>query len=245
LGEPRDGEIGPGRRDVLLALVLAAPPLMLTMAEPDLGSSLVICVAILGMLLVSAVPKRYLLGLVGMGVGGAGAVVGLGLLKPYQLARFTSFVNPSADPRGTGYNSQQARIAVGSGGLLGKGLFHGQQTGGHFVPEQQTDFVFTVAGEELGFIGAALIVVLIGIVLWRGLRIAIQAADTFGMLMATGVVCWFAFQAFENVGMCLGIMPITGVPLPFVSYGGTATFANMIAVGLLLAVRLRSGPTFR
>lgn len=245
LGEPRDGEVGPGRRDVLLALGLAAPPMALTILEPDLGSTLVFCAAILGVMLVSGVKKRWLIGLGSIGAFGVISALSMHLLKPYQVARFTSFINPAADPRGTGYNSQQARIAVGSGGLLGKGLFHGEQTGGHFVPEQQTDFVFTVAGEELGFIGAAVIIFLMGIVLWRGLRIATQAADLFGVLVATGVVCWFAFQAFQNIGMCLGIMPITGVPLPFVSYGGTATFVNMIGVGLLQAVRIRSGPVFR
>jgi len=246
LGEPREGELhggsGPQPKDIALALALTAPPMALTMLQPDLGTTMVFCAAIMGVLVVSGVRKLYLVGLVGAGAGAGASAVFLGLLKPYQLARFTSFLNPAADPRGTGYNSQQARIAVGSGGLLGKGLFHGEQTGGHFVPEQQTDFIFTVAGEELGFLGAVLIIILIGIVLWRGLRIATQAADLFGTLLATGVVCWFGFQAFENIGMCLGIMPITGVPLPFVSYGGTATFANMIAIGLLQAVHLRHRP---
>jgi rod shape determining protein RodA len=246
LGEPREGELssdsGPQPRDVLLALGLVALPMGLTMLQPDLGTTMVFCAAILGVLIVAGVRKLYLVLLVGGGAAAAGLAVLLGLLKPYQLARFTSFLNPAADPRGTGYNSQQARIAVGSGGIFGKGLFHGEQTGGHFVPEQQTDFIFTVAGEELGFLGAALIIILIGIVLWRGLRIATQAADQFGTLVATGVVCWLAFQAFENIGMCLGIMPITGVPLPFVSYGGTATFANMIGIGLLQAVHLRHRP---
>ncbi len=246
LGEPRETELrtdaGPQPKDIALALALVAPPMALTMAQPDLGTTMVFCAAIMGVLVVSGVRKLYLVGLIGAGAGTAATAILLGLLKPYQLARFTSFLNPAADPRGTGYNSQQARIAVGSGGLLGKGLFHGQQTGGHFVPEQQTDFIFTVAGEELGFLGAALIILLLGIVLWRGLRIATQAADMFGTLVATGVVCWFGFQAFENIGMCLGIMPITGVPLPFVSYGGTATFANMIGIGLLQAVHLRHRP---
>jgi len=243
LGEPRDNEFGtdsgPQVRDILLALGLVALPMGLTMLQPDLGTTMVFCAAILGVLIVAGVRKIYLLVLVGGAAAIAASAVSMGLLKPYQLARFTSFINPAADPRGTGYNSQQARIAVGSGGVFGKGLFHGQQTGGHFVPEQQTDFIFTVAGEELGFLGAALIIILMAVVLWRGLRIATQAADQFGTLVATGVVCWFAFQAFENIGMCLGIMPITGVPLPFVSYGGTATFANMIGIGLLQAVHLR------
>ncbi|MFC4911250.1 rod shape-determining protein RodA [Actinomadura gamaensis] len=242
LGEPRDGEIGPGRRDVLLALGLAGIPAALIMLQPDLGTTLVFGVVVIGMLAVSGAAKRWIGGLVGGGVLAGLAVWFFGILKPYQLARFTAFIDPTADPRGAGYNAQQARIAIGSGGVVGKGLFHGEQTGGHFVPEQQTDFIFTVAGEELGFLGGALIVLLLGLVLWRGLRIASQAADLFGTLVATGVVCWLAFQAFENIGMTLGIMPITGLPLPFVSYGGSATFANMIALGLLQAVHIRRRP---
>ncbi|WP_018658310.1 rod shape-determining protein RodA [Actinomadura flavalba] len=242
LGEPRDGEDGPATRDVLLALALAGVPAAMIMLQPDLGTTLVFIAVVLGMLTVSGVQKRWLAGLVGGGVLLAVAVWFFGLLKPYQIARFTAFLDPSADPRGAGYNAQQARIAVGSGGVTGKGLFSGEQTGGHFVPEQQTDFIFTVAGEELGFIGGVLIVALLGVILWRGLRIASQAADLFGTLVATGVVCWLAFQTFENIGMTLGIMPITGLPLPFVSYGGSATFANMIALGLLQAVHLRRRP---
>jgi rod shape-determining protein RodA len=239
LGEPRDGEVGPGDRDIMLALVLTALPAVLILLQPDLGTTLVFAAVILGMLAISGVRKVWLSGLAAAGVIGGFAVWWLGILKPYQVARFTAFANPAADPRGAGYNAQQARIAVGSGGFFGKGLFNGEQTTGHFVPEQQTDFIFTVAGEELGFIGAAVILLLLGVVLWRGLRIATQAADLFGRLLATGAVCWLAFQTFENIGMTVGIMPITGLPLPFVSYGGSATFANMIALGLLQAVHLR------
>src|SRR5699024_7619029 len=136
-----------------------------------------------------------------------------------------------------GYNTIQARIAVGNGGIFGQGLFQGSQTQNGFVPEQHTDFVFTVAGEELGLIGAGVIVALTGVVLWRCLRTAQEADDMFGRLGAVGIACWFGFQAFQNVGMCLGIMPITGVPLPFVSYGGTAMFSSLMAVGLLLSIR--------
>jgi rod shape determining protein RodA len=242
LGEPRDGEVGPGRRDILLALALAALPAGLVMLQPDLGTTLVFATMIIGVLAMSGAPKRWVGGLVGAGFLLALAVWWFHLLKPYQLHRFTAFADPSADPQGAGYNAQQARIAVGSGGLLGNGLFHGEQTTGHFVPEQHTDFIFTVAGEELGFVGAALIIALLGVVLWRGLRIAREAADLFGGLVATGVVCWLAFQTFENIGMTVGIMPITGLPLPFVSYGGSAAFANFIAAGLLQTVHLRHNP---
>ena len=143
-------------------------------------------------------------------------------------------------PHGVGYNTQQARIAIGSGGLTGKGLFHGSQTQGRFIPEQQTDFVFTVAGEELGLLGAGGIILALGLVLWRGLRIATAATDPFGRLVAAGVVSWFAFQSFVNIGMTLGIMPVTGLPLPFVSYGGSSMFANVMAIGLLQNVHMRS-----
>ena len=135
---------------------------------------------------------------------------------------------------------EQARIAIGNGGVLGQGLFNGSQTRAGFVPEQQTDFVFTVAGEELGFLGGSLVIGLLGVVLWRGLRIAASAADPFGRLVAGGVVAWFAFQSFVNIGMTLGIMPVTGLPLPFVSYGGSSMFACLVAVGLLQGVHLRS-----
>ena len=124
--------------------------------------------------------------------------------------------------------------------MFGQGLFHGSQTNGHFVPEQQTDFVFTVAGEELGLVGAGLVVLLVGVVLWRGLTIAAKAEDAFGTLIAIGIVCWFGFQAFENIGMTVGIMPVTGLPLPFVSYGGSAMFAVMLGTGLLQNVYMRS-----
>ncbi|GAB2836130.1 rod shape-determining protein RodA [Actinocorallia aurea] len=239
LGEPRDGEVGPGRKDILIALGLAGAPAALIMLQPDLGTTMVLCVVVIGMLALSGASKVWTVGLVGAGVALAAGAVMAGVLKAYQIARFTAFVDPSADPRGAGYNAAQAKIAVGSGGMLGKGLFHGEQTTGQFVPEQQTDFIFTVAGEEVGYLGALVIVALIGIILFRGLRIAAHASDPFGTLVAAGVVCWLGFQTFENIGMCIGIMPITGLPLPFVSYGGSATFATMIALGLLQGVHVR------
>ena len=242
LGEPRDGEIGPGTRDILFALVLAGVPAVLVLMQPDLGTTLVFIAVVFGMLVISGTRKRWMFGLVGGAAFAIFAVWFFGLLEDYQIDRFTAFLDPDADPRGAGYNARQSRIAVGSGGIDGQGLFQGEQTSGNFVPEQQTDFIFTVAGEELGFIGGAVIVLLTGVVLWRGLRIATQAADLFGTLVAAGVVCWFGYQAFQNIGMTIGLMPITGLPLPFVSYGGSATFANMIGFGLLQAVHLRRRP---
>jgi rod shape determining protein RodA len=239
LGEPRDGQTAPGAGDLLAGLALASLVICLVVLQPDLGTTMVLSVLIFAMVAVSGVSKRWLGALVFSGVLAAAAAWRLHLLKPYQVDRFIAFAYPAADPKGVGYNAAQARIAVGSGGLFGRGLFHGQQTAGHFVPEQHTDFIFTVAGEELGFLGSALIVALLGVVLWRGLRIAYFCENGFGMLMAAGVVCWLGFQTFENIGMTLGLMPITGVPLPYVSYGGSATLANMIAVGLLEAVHMR------
>jgi rod shape determining protein RodA len=239
LSETRDGEDAPRDIDVLLALSFCALPMGLIMLQPDLGTTVVIIFIILGVLAVSGAPSRWVVGLLAAGVL-AGAVVAPHILSTYQKDRFAAFANPAIDPRGVGYNTRQARTAIGSGGITGKGLFHGTQTQGRFIPEQQTDFVFTVAGEELGLVGAGSIILLLGLVLWRGLRIASLALDPFGRLVAAGVVCWFAFQSFVNIGMTLGIMPVTGLPLPFLSYGGSSMFANLIAVGLLQNVHMRN-----
>jgi len=163
----------------------------------------------------------------------------VGALQDYQLARFTAFTNPGKDPQGVAYNINQAHIAIAHGGFSGQGLFHGLQTRGAFVPEQQTDFVFSVAGEELGFLGSAAIIGLFGVILWRGLKIA-AAATGASRLVAAGVVSWIGFQAFQNIGMNLGLTPVTGLPLPFVSYGGSSMFAQGIAIGLLQAIHRRS-----
>jgi rod shape determining protein RodA len=189
---------------------------------------------------VSGAGRGWLLGLFVGAVAVATAAVRLHVLKAYQIDRFMAFTNPGLDPKGAGYNVQQARIAIGNGGLFGQGLFHGSQTQSGFVPEQHTDFVFTVAGEELGLVGAGLLVGLLGVVLWRALRIAARTDDLFGRIAAAGIACWFGFQAFQNIGMCLGIMPVTGVPLPLLSYGGTSMFASLLAIGLLQNIHGRS-----
>ncbi|MET9785536.1 rod shape-determining protein RodA [Streptomyces canus] len=229
----------PDHRTVLQALGLAAVPMLIVMLMPDLGSVMVMVIIVLGLLLASGASNRWVFGLLGAGAAGAVAVWQLHILDEYQIARFAAFANPSLDPAGVGYNTNQARIAIGSGGLTGAGLFHGSQTTGQFVPEQQTDFVFTVAGEELGFVGAGLIIVLLGVVLWRACRIARETTELYGTIVAAGIVAWFAFQSFENVGMTLGIMPVTGLPLPFVSYGGSSMFATWVAVGLLQSIRVQ------
>ena len=226
----------PDHRTVLQALCLGAVPIVMV---ADLGQVMVMAAVVLGVLLASGASNRWIIGLVVAGVVGAVAIWTLGLLDEYQVNRFAAFANPALDPAGVGYNTNQARIAIGSGGLTGKGLGEGTQTTGQFVPEQQTDFIFTVAGEELGFVGGATILLLLGVVLWRACRIAREATDLYGTIIAGGVVAWFAFQSFENIGMSLGIMPVAGLPLPFVSYGGSAMFAVWIAVGLLQSVRIQ------
>ncbi|WP_052848337.1 FtsW/RodA/SpoVE family cell cycle protein [Streptomyces avicenniae] len=230
----------PDTRAVLQALGLVALPAVIIMLMPDVGQTMVLAAITLGALIASGTGRGWILGLIGLGIGGALAVWQAGLLDAYQINRFAAFANPSLDPAGVGYNTNQARIAIGSGGLTGQGLFHGSQTTGQFVPEQHTDFIFTVVGEELGFVGAASVIVLIGVILWRGCRIASGAPDMYGTIVAASIVAWIAFQAFQNMGMALGIMPVTGLPLPFLSYGGSSMFAIWIAVGLLLAIRARS-----
>ena len=240
LSEKRDAENEPRDIDVAFALGVAGIPIALILLQPDLGTVMVIATIVFGIIAVSGAKARWLIGILVGGALVAFVAIQVGILKQYQLDRLTAFTDPSQNGRTTGYNTQQARIAIGSGGMFGTGLFHGPQTQGHFVPENQTDFVYSVAGEELGFVGAALIIVLLGVVLWRAVRIAMRAADLFGRLVATGVATWIAFQAFENIGMNLGIMPVTGVPLPFVSYGGTSMFASWLAIGLLVNVHLRA-----
>jgi rod shape determining protein RodA len=238
LSEKRDSEHTPRHVDVLLALGVAAVPLAFVMLQPDLGSALVLAALVVGVITVSGAPARWVAGLLLIGVAGVGLALTTDVLDSYQKDRLTAFADPTVDPRGIGYQTRQVRIAIGSGGVEGAGLFQGGQTQGGFVPYQQTDFVFSVAGEELGFVGAAGLLVLQGVVLWRGLVVARRAEELFGRLVAVGVVCWFTFQVFQNVGMNLGIMPVTGLPLPFVSYGGSSMFASWLAIGLLQNVRL-------
>ena len=225
--------------DVAFALLIAAVPIGLVMLQPDLGTAVVMGMIVLGILAVAGTRLWWLIALLLLGVAGAFIAVQVGVLDQYQIDRLLAFANPELDPQGVGYNTNQARITVGAGSIFGAGLFQGTQTAGGFVPEQQTDFIYTVVAEELGFVGSIGIIALFAVVLWRAMRIAVRAEDLFGTLMATGIVCWFAFQMFQNVGMVIGIMPVTGVPLPFVSYGGTSMFANWMAIGLLENVHLR------
>ncbi len=239
LGDLHERASRPGALEVALALACGGLPLLLVILQPDLGVTILLLVLLVGMIAVSGVRLRWLAALGAAGALAALAIWSLHLLKPYQVQRLTAFANPSADPRGTGYSAAQAKIAIGSGRMFGQGLFHGQLVAGNFVPEQHTDFIFAVAGEELGFVGAVTIIALLAIVLVRAIRIAARADDMFGLLVASGIAIWFGVQSFINIGMTIGITPVTGLPLPFVSYGGSALFADMIAVGVLLAVHRR------
>ena len=239
LAEKREGSQDPTSLDVLQSLAVAAIPLLLIIAQPDLGTAIIISAAVVTIIAASGAQTRWPLGLLSLSGIGAYVAIKIGVLDEYQLKRLQSFVDPTADPQSTGYQLRQARITIGSGGFFGKGLFNGPQTNGRFVPEQQTDFIFTVAGEELGFLGCIFILALYSIVLWRALVIARRSNDIFGRLVCIGIMAWFGFQIFENIGMAVGLAPITGVPLPFLSYGGSSMFASLIAVGLLLNVHSR------
>ncbi len=230
----------PTSRDVLQALIVAGIPVLLIILQPDMGTVFIISASVVTIIAVSGAPSKWVAGLLLIAVLGAVVATKAGVISEYQINRLQTFVNPNADTQGAGYQLRQARITVGSGGLIGTGLFNGPQTNGRFVPEQQTDFIFTVAGEELGFLGSGLILILYFIILMRAFAIARRTNDPFGRLMTTGVIAWFAFQLFENIGMTLGLMPMTGVPLPFISYGGSSMFATLIGFGLLQNVHARS-----
>ena len=230
----------PTSRDVLQALVVAGIPALLIIVQPDMGTVFIISASVITIIAVSGAPSRWVVGLLVLAILVAVVATKTGVISEYQLNRLQTFVDPTADSQGAGYQLRQARITVGSGGLIGTGLFNGPQTNGRFVPEQQTDFIFTVAGEELGFLGSGLIIFLYLLILMRAFAIARRTSDPFGRLMVTGVIAWFAFQIFENIGMTLGLMPMTGVPLPFISYGGSSMFATLIGFGLLQNVHARS-----
>ena len=240
LAERGERDQPPSHRDVALAWVVAGIPMGLVMLQPDLGSALVLGALAVGVIAVSGAPKRWVFGVLAVLAIGITVALTTPVLSPYQRDRLVAFANPSADPQGIGYQTRQVRIAIGSGGWQGQGLFQGRQTQGGFIPFQQTDFVFSVAGEELGFLGSAGLLLVLGFLVVRTLMIAARARDSFGRLVAIGVACWFTFQVFENVGMNLGIMPVTGLPLPFVSYGGSSMFAGWLALGLVNNAHLSS-----
>lgn len=214
-------------------LAIALLPIGLVLLQPDLGTAMVLCAILIGMLSVAGTRGRYLLALVLFAIIGVVGVLQLGVLKSYQVDRLTVFLNQNNDTGGSAYNLDQSKNAIGNGGLVGKGLFQGEQTNLSYVPEQHTDFIFTAIGEELGFIGSSTVLALFAIIAWRIWRISRAAPDATGTLICIGVVSMFVFHVFENVGMTMGIMPITGIPLPFVSYGGSAILLMFMAVGLI------------
>lgn len=226
-------------RGTLTGLGIVAPPVVLILLQPDLGTALVFGAITLGVLLVAGVPARVMLGLMLAAALAVGAVLTSDVLAEYQKARLTNFVNPDALDRDQRYNTEQSMIAIASGGLTGQGLLKGGQTSNGYVPEQQTDFIFTAIGEELGFIGSATVLALYAFLLWRVLRAAQLSRDAFGTLVCVGVFCLVLFQLFENVGMSLGIMPVTGIPLPFMSYGGSSILVAFILAGMVLSVHMR------
>ncbi len=233
--------------DLVPAFIHVSLPMLLILRQPDLGTAMVLLGILMGMLFIAGFPLRRLALLVfgglALAVGSIWAHLRFGLwlpLKDYQIDRLLVFIDPEGvNPLTTGYHLRQSKIAIGSGGALGKGLFQGTQNNLNFLPEQHTDFIFSVVGEELGFVGACAILLVYLLILWRGMVIAASAKDRYGMLVAAGVVTMIAFQVFVNVGMTVGIMPITGLPLPFVSYGGSSLLTNAIGIGLLLNIYLR------
>jgi rod shape determining protein RodA len=229
----------------LLALGYIAIPAALVFLEPDLGTSLVYAAAGLAALLISGVPFKHFAALAAV-VLAVGALVfavlpaaGIPVLKPYQTDRLTSFLHPGRDQAGNGYNQYQSLIAVGSGGVAGRGVQQSTQTNGDFLPEHQTDFIFAVLAEQRGFVGAALLLGLYLVLLWRALRAVAVSSTYYGSVVAAGIAGWLLFSVFVNVGMTIGIAPITGIPLPFMSFGGSGTITALLAVGVIQAIQLR------
>jgi rod shape determining protein RodA len=225
--------------DVFRATAIAALPGVLVFLQPDLGTSIVFVAILFGILVVAGTRGRYLAILALTAVLLIGAGFQAGLVEDYQIARLTGFLDHGGDPQNRDYNRLQAEIAIGSGGITGRGYLNGTQTNLDFVPEQHTDFIFTVVGEEFGFVGSLALLGIYAVVLWRAFRTAMIAKDAFGTYLAAGIGSMFALQIFINIGMNIGIMPITGIPLPFVSYGGSSLLINAACIGLLLNVHMR------
>ena len=229
-----------GWRQMAAAIAAVGVPALLILKQPDLGTTLVIF-AILTAELFFGVSKTWQFLVYTAGAAAIGAlVIGTNaVLKPFQRNRLLVFLHPDADPQGAGWNLNQSKIAVGSGEWFGKGLYHGTQTQLNFVPEHSRDFIFTVVGEEFGYVGSLGLILLYAIVLFGALRAMLAARDRFGLLLAAGLVAMLTFHITINIGMTVGIMPITGIPLPFMSYGGTAILTDFAAIGLLLNIYLQ------
>jgi rod shape determining protein RodA len=225
--------LAPGTREVLLAALLVALPAGLVLLQPDLGSAAVIVAMGLVVVTVAGIQRRWLVLATVAAVGLVVLALTTPLLSDYQRDRLTAFADPSADPQGSGYQTRMVRLAIGSGGMWGQGFMEGERTQAGAVPYQLNDFVFSVAGEELGFVGATGLIVLLGFVVVRVLVVASRAPDQFGRLVGVGVATWLAVQVGQNVGMNLGLLPVTGLPLPFISYGGSSMLVSWVAVGLV------------
>lgn len=221
------------------ALGLAGIPLLLIALQPDVGSGMVLVAIVMGVLLVGGATFKQIAVLTVLGLIAVTAVLQLGVLKDYQRDRLSAFLDPKEDTQRSAYNLNQSKIAIAAGGFGGRGLLKGTQTNLSFVPEQHTDFIFTAVGEELGFVGGSTLLMLFALVMWRTWRAAAIAKDDFGRLICIGVLAMLVFQVFENVGMTMGITPIAGIPLPLMSYGGSALVATMIAIGMVLNVHMR------
>lgn len=224
-------------RDLLPVAAYVGLPFLLVLKQPDLGTSLVFMAIFIGMVFVCGINLKLLFGM--FAVGAASLPILWHFLKDYQKTRIMVFIDPNVDPLGAGYHIIQSKIAIGSGMIFGKGLFEGTQSQLNFLPENHTDFIFAVVGEELGFIGAAFLLLLYFIVLWRGVEIAKGASDLFGRLLAVGITSMLAFHVLVNVGMTMGIMPVTGIPLPLMSYGVSSLTTNILSIAVLLNIHLR------
>ncbi|HEX3621165.1 MAG TPA: rod shape-determining protein RodA [Acidimicrobiales bacterium] len=223
---------------LLTALGIAFVPMALIYVQPDLGTDMVFAAVLMAVLLVGGAKPRHIALLSLLALTGVVAIVQFGMLKSYQRDRLTAFLDPQSDGQRSSYNLRQSQIAIAAGGIGGRGLFAGTQTNLSFVPEQHTDFIFTAVGEELGFVGGVSLLGFFGVMLWRTWRAAVLARDQFGRLVCVGVLAMLVFQIFENMGMTMGITPITGIPLPFMSYGGSAMIASFVGVGLVLNVHM-------
>lgn len=226
-------------RRLVALLGTAALPMALIMLQPDLGETLILVVITMAILLVGGLPTRYIVVLTLVGVIGVVGALNSPVLADYQRSRLTAFVNPGDRTNKALYNIEQSQQAIANGRLTGQGLFDGPQTKLGFVPEQQTDFIFTAVAEQFGFIGSATVLLLYGLLCYRIWRIAQVAKDSFGTYICVGVLAMFAFSAFENVGMAMGIMPVTGIPLLLISAGGSSTITALAGLGLVLNVHMR------
>jgi rod shape determining protein RodA len=227
-------------RDLVRVVLLAALPILLVIKQPDLGTGIVMMVILMVMLAAAGIPGRYLVLLIVGAVLLVIVAINVGLVKHYQIDRLTSFISPNGASQNAIYNVTQAKEAIAVGGVFGQGLFHGALTNLAYVPEQKTDFIFSAVGEQLGFVGAGVLLMVYGVVAWRVLRTAQLARDNFGRLLCSGVFALLVFSIFENVGMNMGIMPVAGIPLPFLSYGGSSVVVFFAAIGLTLSVNARS-----